>query len=177
MGIFKAGVCVLTYDRLSHDQSAASGTFGELSHGTKPSLKPRKVEGLDGITTARSRSGRGSYQARPSGETRSHPESLEKRLVHSDNHGISVPDQHVHEKPIAVGQDMKRGWHVKPLLAPKKVEGRKDGITKDRNGGKGQRKALKANLSSKELHQEIHAPCRPQIPSRKLGEGSTGSLR
>jgi hypothetical protein len=50
-------------------------------------------------------------------------ERLEKGLVPSDNHGISVPDLHVHEGPVIVGQDMKRGWSVKPSLAPRKVEG------------------------------------------------------
>jgi hypothetical protein len=39
--------------------------------------------------------------------------------------------------PVVVGQDMRRGWSVKPLLAPRKVEGL-GSIAKARHGtGKG----------------------------------------
>jgi hypothetical protein len=34
-----------------------------------------------------------------------------------------MSDPRVHEGPVVVGPDMKRGWNVKPSLAPRKVEG------------------------------------------------------
>jgi hypothetical protein len=83
------------------------------------------VEGPDSRTKAKDGSGtrRDVKKDIPSGETRSHPKILGKHLVHSDNHGISVSDPRVHKGPVVVGLDMKRGWSVKPLLAPRKVEG------------------------------------------------------
>jgi hypothetical protein len=79
------------------------------------------VEGPDGITEAKNATGkREAIKAKPCGEARSHSESLEKHLVHLDNHGISVLDPCIHEGPVVVGQDMKRGWSIKPLIALRK---------------------------------------------------------
>jgi hypothetical protein len=50
---------------------------------------------------------------------------------------VSVWDPRVHEGPVVVCPDMKRGWSVKPSLAPRKVEGL-GSIAKARHGtGKG----------------------------------------
>jgi hypothetical protein len=82
------------------------------------------VEGPgDGRTKAKNGTGmREAIKAKSCGKARSHSESLEKHLVHSNNHGVGASDPCVHEGPVVVGQDMKRGWSVKPLLAPRKVE-------------------------------------------------------
>jgi hypothetical protein len=45
----------------------------------------------------------------PSGETRSCPEILEKHLVHSDNHGISVLDPRVQEPRRCGGAGHEKG--------------------------------------------------------------------
>jgi hypothetical protein len=124
-----------------------------------------KVEGPDGITKAKNGAGRRkAIKAEHHGEARSRLESLAKRRVHSDNHGIrSVSDPCTHEGPVVVGQDMRMAWSVKPLLAPRKVEG-SDGITNAKDGT-GQRKVLRANPHSKEPHQRIHA--RPRSHSEE----------
>jgi hypothetical protein len=76
----------------------------------KPSLEPRKVEGLGSIAMARHRTGkeranrakpRGSmehHQGVRAGEPRSRPEDLERHRGHSDNHGSSVSDPRVSPK-------------------------------------------------------------------------------
>jgi hypothetical protein len=74
----------------------------------KPSLAPRKVEGLSSIAMARLVTGKGTAdRAKPphsmehhqsgvsTGGPRSRPEDLEGHHVHSDNHGSSVSDPRV----------------------------------------------------------------------------------
>jgi hypothetical protein len=99
------------------------------------------VEGLEGIIKAKKNGSgkRGGIKDIPVAR----PDPVRKSwksiwLLHSDNHGISVLDPRVHEGPaVIVGPDMKRGWSVKPSLAPRKVEGL-GSIVKARHGsGKG----------------------------------------
>jgi hypothetical protein len=52
---------------------------------------------------------------------------------------------------------MKWGWSVKPSLAPRKVEGQLDSITKKARNGIGQKMVLKAIPLSKEHRHMIHA--------------------
>jgi hypothetical protein len=169
-----------------HEGPVVVGQDMKRDWSVKPSLAPRKVEGLSSIAMARHVTGKGmadrakprrSMEHHQSGVRvsgpRSWPEDLERHRVHSDNQGSSVSDppvspennadeeedpdrgkarQRNEEKvrqmnqgdievlgagPVVVGQDMRRGWSVKPSLAPRKVEGL-GSIAKARHGtGKG----------------------------------------
>jgi hypothetical protein len=56
------------------------------------------MEGQECTPKAKNGTGkREAIKAKPCGEARSHSESLEKHLVHSVNHGISVWYPHVYE--------------------------------------------------------------------------------
>jgi hypothetical protein len=92
------------------------------------SRHPNQGKWRDQIAEPRQKGGTGTtirdiLKDIPSAETRARPEILGKHLVHSNNHGIGVSDPRVHEGSVVVGPDMKRDWSVKPLLAPRKVEG------------------------------------------------------
>jgi hypothetical protein len=64
------------------------------------------------------------------GKARQRNEEKVRQLNHGDIQVLGAG-------PVVVGQDMRRGWSVKPWLAPRKVEGL-DGIAKARHGtGKG----------------------------------------
>jgi hypothetical protein len=60
------------------------------------------VEGPDCIVT-KAKNGTGKREAI---EAKPGSVSLEKCLIHSDNHVISVSDPCVHEGPVIVGQDI-----------------------------------------------------------------------
>jgi hypothetical protein len=86
----------------------------------KPSLAPRKVEGLSSIAMARHGTGKGTAdRAKPrrsmehhqSGVSVSRPRSWPEDRVHSDNHGSSVSDPRVspEENNVDEEEDTDRG--------------------------------------------------------------------
>jgi hypothetical protein len=86
-----------TYSRLIEEirdiEMEDSKTNSRRVHMTKAKDRTRKRQAIKDV---------------PHCEARSHPEILEKCLVHSDNHGISVSHLRIHGGPmVIVGQDMK----------------------------------------------------------------------